>query len=83
MPNLERQITKHNQKVLGDNDKNSNNEERTCHCKIKDECPVNETMLNKRSNKVTVKYNNKNIIWSRKRASGLKLNFCNTNFRVI
>ena len=41
MPNLKRQITKHNQKVLRDNDKNSNNKERTCNCKNKDECSVN------------------------------------------
>ena len=41
MPNLKRQITKHSQKVLRDNDKNSNNKERTCNCKNKDECSVN------------------------------------------
>ena len=62
MPNLERQKTRHNQKVLGDNDKNSNNEERTCNCKIKDECPVNETCLTRGViYKATVKYNNKNM----------------------
>ena len=47
MPNIERQISKDNLKVLENNDKQSNIEERTCDCKIKDDWKVNGMGLTK------------------------------------
>ena len=64
MPNLERQITRHNQKFLGDNNKSSNNEDRTCNCRVKNECPLNGTCLTRGViYKDNVKYNNKNMLY--------------------
>ena len=47
MPNLEKEISKDNLKVLGNNNKTSSSEERTCNCKFKDHCPVNGMCLTK------------------------------------
>ena len=63
MPNMEREISKHNLKVLG-NKKKTNSEERTCNCTFNDDyCPVNGMFLTKGVKyKATVKNNDKNII---------------------
>ena len=64
MPNLERQISKYNLKVPGNNDKTSNNEERKCNCKLKDNFTVSGTCLTKEvMYKATVKHNIKEMTY--------------------
>ena len=64
MPSLERQITRHNHKVLRNNTINPDNEKQSSNCKTKENCPVNGRCLTKGViYKATVNYNSKEMIY--------------------
>ena len=64
MSNFASQLTKHNQKILRDNNNSSITEDKTCNCREKNECPVNGTCLTRGViYKATVRHNNKNMVY--------------------
>ena len=64
MPSLERQITRHNHKVLSNNTTKPDNEKQRCNCKNKELCPVNRRCLTKGViYKATVNHNNKQMTY--------------------
>ena len=64
MPNLEKEISKHNQKTLLNFDVVDDNNRKLCNCRIKPNCPVDGKFLTKGViYKATVSYKNKNHIY--------------------
>ena len=64
MPNLKKEISKHNQKTLLNSDVIDDNNRKLCNCRIKSNCPVNGKCLTKGViYKATVSYKNKNHIY--------------------
>ena len=64
MPNLEKEISKHNQKTLLNPDVKDDNNRKLCNCRIKSNCTVNGKCFTKGViYKATVSHKNKNHIY--------------------